>query len=85
MLKNSFNDIYVGITENPEQRLQYHNENRGAVFTKRDNKFSIVFLEEHVTLADARKREIQLKKWRRQKKDTLVDRYLKGLPTKPGR
>jgi len=82
MIKDSFDDLYVGITDNPEQRLKYHNENRGALFTKRDSKFEIVFLEQHPTLAEARKREIQIKKWRRQKKEYLIDRYQKGSPTK---
>ena len=81
MIKKSFNDLYVGITENPEQRLKYHNEGRGALFTKRDSPFHIVFLEKHPTLAAARKREIQIKKWRREKKEMLIKRYEWGLPT----
>lgn len=81
MIRNSYGDLYIGITDNPEQRLKYHNEKRGALFTKRDSKFEIVFLEEYETLAEARKREIQIKKWRREKKEVLIDRFLKGLPT----
>ena len=81
MLKNSLKKLYIGVTTNPQQRLQYHNEKRGAIFTKRDSKFSIVMLERHHTLADARKREIQIKKWRREKKEMLINRYAKGLPT----
>jgi putative endonuclease len=82
MLQNAYGDLYVGITDNPQQRVKYHNERRGALFTKRDSKFEIIFLEEHSTLAAARKREIQIKKWRREKKETLIERYRKGLPTK---
>jgi len=82
MIKNPYGDLYIGITDNPEQRLRYHNENRGALFTKRDSEFKLVFREGHKTLAEARKREIQIKKWRRDKKEMLVERYKKGLPTK---
>lgn len=82
MLKNSYDDLYIGIANNPAQRLKYHNEKRGAMFTKIDSKFEIVFLEEHPTLAEARKREIQIKKWRRDKKEMLIERYAKNLPTK---
>lgn len=82
MMKNSYDDLYIGITEDPQQRLNYHNENRGALFTKRDSKFQIVFLEKHPALADARRREIQIKKWRRDKKEYLIERYKAGLPTK---
>ncbi|MEK7535594.1 MAG: GIY-YIG nuclease family protein [Patescibacteria group bacterium] len=62
MLKNSFNDLYTGITENPTERLNYHNSKLGARFTKNKQAFNIVFLEQHQTLAEARKREIQIKK-----------------------
>ncbi|HUO56113.1 MAG TPA: GIY-YIG nuclease family protein [Candidatus Paceibacterota bacterium] len=85
MIKNDFNDLYVGITDNPEQRLKYHNEKRGALFTKRARSqdgrgiFHIVFLEQHPSLAAARQREIQIKKWRREKKENLIDRYTSGL------
>lgn len=82
MIKNSYDDLYVGITDNPEQRLKYHNEKRGALFTKRDSKFENVFLEPHETLQQARAREVQIKKWRREKKDMLIERYSEGLPTK---
>lgn len=82
MIRNANGDIYVGITENPAQRLKYHNGHRGALYTKRDSKFEIAFLEQHSSLSDARKREIQIKKWRRDKKEVLIERYSKGLETK---
>ena len=82
MVQNGYEDLYVGITNNPRQRLAYHNENRGALFTKRESKFEIVFLESHPSLAAARKREIQIKKWRRDKKELLMSKYRGGLETK---
>lgn len=82
MLKNSCDNLYIGITDSPQQRLKYHNENRGALYTKRGPKFEIVFLEQYETLAGARKHEIQIKKWRREKKELLIERFQKGFPTK---
>ena len=82
ILKNSRDDLYVGITENPDRRLKYHNEKRGAKYTKRDTPFEIVFIEQHPSLSEACRREIQIKKWRRDKKEVLIDRYKKGLSTK---
>lgn len=82
MIKNSYDDLYIGITDNPEKRLKYHNENRGALFTKRQSKFKIVFLEQYENLAQARKRELQIKKWNRDKKEILIQRYNIGLETK---
>lgn len=81
MIRNSHNDLYIGITKNPEQRLAYHNNNRGAQFTKRNSLFKIVFLEKYPTLAAVRNREVQLKKWRREKKDMLIEKYNEGAPT----
>jgi putative endonuclease len=82
MIKNDFEKLYVGITENPKARLHYHNSKMGAKFTKGKAKFKIVFLEEQENLAQARKREIQIKKWRRDKKEKLIDLYNKNIPTR---
>ena len=82
MIKNADNKLYIGVSENPLERKNYHNENREAFFTKNQKTFNIVFLEEYDMLSEARKREIQLKKWRRDKKELLIDRYRKDLPTK---
>lgn len=81
MIKNSANKLYVGVTDDPTKRLATHNSCRGANFTKKLPDFKIVFLEEYINLTEARRREIQIKKWRRDKKEFLIDRYKKGLPT----
>lgn len=80
MIKNSSNKLYVGITENPNKRLTTHNSKRGAQFTKRTPDFKIVFLEEHLDLQQARKRETQIKKWSRSKKEMLIEKYKNNLP-----
>lgn len=85
MIKNTKDKLYTGISENLPKRLYYHNTNQGASFTKSQkisgDKFKIVFYEEHQTLAEARKREIQIKKWRREKKENLIKKFDLGLPT----
>lgn len=82
MIKNSYGNLYIGITDNPERRLTEHNTKIGSRFTKERDNFSIVFLEEYTTLVEARKREIQIKKWRRSKKDFLIDLYNRNILTK---
>lgn len=82
MIRNFSGDLYIGITTNLDKRLADHNSNRGALFTRKENKFSIVFYEQYKTMSDARKREIQIKKWRRDKKEMLIKKYNQGLPTK---
>lgn len=81
MTRNNLNKLYVGVSSNPEKRLHDHNMKRGALFTK-TGVYQTVFKEEHATLKEARQREIQIKKWSRVKKDKLIERYSKGLPTK---
>lgn len=81
IIKNNESRLYIGISNDPQKRLQDHNTKRGATFTK-TGKFNIVFLEEYSALKEARKREIQIKKWRRDKKDFLINMYKKGVETK---
>jgi putative endonuclease len=81
MIKNDFEKLYVGITNDPHVRTKDHNMGRGAKFTKGKAKFKTVFLEEYATLTEARRREVQIKKWRRAKKEALIERYRKWLPT----
>ncbi len=81
MARNSAGKLYVGVSKNPYFRLKEHNSQRGSVFTK-SGDFKVVFQEEYPTLTEARKREIQIKKWRREKKEQLIERYQQGLPTK---
>jgi putative endonuclease len=74
MIRNSKNELYIGVSENPKQRLNNHNDGRGSDFTKTGG-FKIVFLEEYRNLNEAREREIQIKKWRRDKKEMLIKKY----------
>ena len=82
MIKNDFGKLYIGITENLEDRLHYHNSKLGAQFTKGKAKFFIVFSEQYNTITEARKREIQIKKWRRGNKEKLILLYNKSISTK---
>ena len=81
MIKDRFGKLYVGVSKNPQSRLKEHNTRRGSIFTKSGN-FKVVFEEEYPTLVEARQREIQIKKWRREKKEMLIGRYQDNLPTK---
>lgn len=82
MIRNKGNKLYIGVTKNPNSRVYYHNRKRGSQFTQNNPSFEIIFLEEYSDLAAARKREIQIKKWRRDKKNKLVDLYRSGKETR---
>lgn len=66
--------LYTGTTNYPPQREFRHNS-KGAQWTKQHGGGEIVYTETYQTLAEARQREIQVKKWSRIKKDNLI----KGL------
>ena len=44
----------------------------GAEFTKRNKVFDVVYSESYNSLKEARKRELQIKGWRREKKENLI-------------
>ena len=82
MIKNGYDKLYIGITQNLKDRLYYHNTKQGAQFTKSKSKFYLVFSEEYLTLAEARKREVQVKKWRKDKKELLIQMFKNRLETR---
>ncbi len=82
MIKNSFDDLYIGATSSPVRRLREHNHRRGSKFTGNKALFRIVFLEPYDSFPAARKREMQIKKWKRDKKEVLISKFSLGLPTK---
>ena len=81
MIRDLKERLYIGVSDDPQRRLYDHNHKAGAVFTTYGG-FKIVFLEKHASLKEARKREIQIKKWRREKKEMLISRFVMKLPTK---
>ncbi|MDO8481601.1 MAG: GIY-YIG nuclease family protein [bacterium] len=67
--------LYVGCTNNLEQRLKQHNGRKvGAHYTKIRWPVILRYSESFSTLRDARKREIEIKGWRREKKLALFSR-----------
>ena len=72
ILRTSSNRLYIGVTENLEQRISTHNSGKGAKWIKPDRDARLVYSEHHQTLGSARKREIPLKGWSRKKKEALI-------------
>ena len=72
ILQGPKNHLYVGVTSNLGKRLKRHLAGQGAEFTKRNKTDKIVYTEEYDTLLEVRKRESQIKKWRRGKKENLI-------------
>jgi putative endonuclease len=63
--------IYIGVTGDLGQRMDYHNTGRCS-HTSKFMPWQVAYTEQFDTKADALKRERQIKKWSRTKKDALV-------------
>ena len=73
ILKCSDDSLYVGCTTDLARRLDQHNHSkRGAHYTKIRRPVVLVYSERLPTLAEARKREAEIKRWRREKKLELI-------------
>ena len=66
--------LYCGWTNHLEQRIQAHNEGRGAKYTKSRGPVSLVYYEEFATRREAMQRESAIKKLTRKEKLQLVER-----------
>ncbi len=65
--------MYVGSTDRLSRRIYQHKMGLIDGFTKRYNVNRLVYYEPHPDLKSARKREKQLKNWRRQWKINLIE------------
>lgn len=68
--------LYTGYTINIEKRLQAHNSNNGAKYTRGRTPVLLKYFEEFDNKSDAMKREAQIKKMRRGKKLLLINAKL---------
>lgn len=66
--------LYIGVTNNIEERVKEHQlKVYPKSFTARYNCDKLVYFEEFENGAEAEKREIQFKKWKRQWKVELIE------------
>jgi putative endonuclease len=57
--------IYLGVTSNLQQRIWQHREGVVEGFTKENTCKILVWYEAYDDLQEARRRELQMKKWNR--------------------
>lgn len=76
ILRTSADTLYIGQTNNLARRLKEHNSKngRGAKYTRCFESCSLVYSEIYPTRSEAMKREFELKKLTRLKKDELIKR-----------
>lgn len=62
---------YTGSTKNLLKRFQQHKSGKGAQYTK-GKKLKLVYQEIYTSNLEARRREAEIKKWKREKKINLI-------------
>lgn len=65
--------LYCGSTNNTEQRIKRHNTGRGSKYVRAHGGGEIIYAENFKSLAEAMRREAQVKKWSRKKKENLIN------------
>ena len=69
------NSLYTGYTDNVEKRLATHNDGKGAKYTRGRLPVGLVYCEEFPDRSAAIKREIEIKKLTKAKKEELILSY----------
>ena len=64
--------LYAGTCVGLAKREQKHNDGSGAKYTRSRRPVRIVYHEEHESLSDARRREADVKKWSKERKEELL-------------
>lgn len=72
--------LYIGVTNDIARRLHEHKTHAISGFTDRYNVTKLIYVEEYAQVEDAIRREKQLKRWNRAKKEALIN-----AKTRPGR
>ena len=66
--------IYTGVTSDLVQRVSQHRQGVSPGFARQHGCKLLVWFEVHEDLQDARYRELQIKKWKREWKLKLIER-----------
>ena len=72
ILRLKSGQLYIGSTTDPDRRVEEHYSGNACRTTKLDPPLKIVYSESFPTFSEARKREAQIKRWTRAKKEALV-------------
>ncbi|MEN9327443.1 MAG: hypothetical protein RI947_251 [Candidatus Parcubacteria bacterium] len=67
--------LYCGITTNLERRIQEHNSAtaKAAKYTRAKQPVTLVYSEQHPNLSFALKREAEVKRWTKTRKERLIN------------
>lgn len=85
LLRCADNSLYAGITTDLSRRLHEHNHlSKGAKYTRARRPVALVYFESEINRSLASKREYQLRKQSKAKKEALVSLFsLSLMPQSP--
>ena len=64
--------LYTGYTNDPDKRIEAHNEGKGAKYTRSRRPVELVYYEEYPTKEEAMSREWHIKRMPRKRKEELI-------------
>jgi putative endonuclease len=73
ILRCKDNSLYSGMTDDPEARVRKHNSGTGAKYTLARRPVVLVYSEKYDSKSEALKREHEVKKWPKSKKEQLIN------------
>jgi len=74
MANNKNTTLYIGVTSKLSQRVYQHKFKMTPGFTSKYNLIKLVYFESFENMYDAISREKQLKNWRREWKNNLIEK-----------
>ena len=66
--------LYIGVTNNLKDRIDYHKASKSS-FTSKYNCFNLIYYERFEDVNISIKREKELKGWKRDKKEVLINGF----------
>lgn len=73
LLRCSDNSLYCGQTKDLQRRIKEHNgDNSKSKYTRARRPVKLVYFEKYKTINEVLKREFEIKKLTKEKKETLV-------------
>ena len=74
IITNKHNTVlYIGVTNDIVRRIYEHKNGLVDGFSKKYNLYKLVYAEEYNNINDAISREKQLKGWKRERKNKLIE------------
>ena len=73
MVRCADKSLYTGITTDVKRRVEEHNGEGGAKYTRARNPVTLVYKEQVESRSIASKREFAIKKLKKKQKETLIN------------